>query len=146
MISYSKNKIRVIILFFLIFIGSIGITAQGASYLLVNLTSGNIVLLILNEDFKIENFGKEILIDITGQPTYVSIEDIESLGFLNFPNDTSSMGELNQNECQEWKIYDISGNLIREIYSTKPDFKGLKQNEIYIVKGGNQTFKYFHIK
>lgn len=119
------------------------VAANGsAPYLIINLTSGNMVMMALNDDFRIDNLGEEISLKITGQPSYISLDEIESLGFIYFPANTSSVESLESDSERNWDIYDLSGLHIRHSFSRKPDLSGLKPNNVYLIKSESGTFKY----
>lgn len=115
-------------------------------YMMINLTSDNIILMALNDDFRIDNLKKEIKVYIGGNPTYIMIDEIESLGFLYVNGNVSSIDTFEKETPQVWTIYDINGRLINKSEAVKPDLSGLKRGEIYIIKTDTHTFKYMPYK
>lgn len=143
-----KLKLRLILLSLSFILGVNIYAASNAKipYILINLSSDNIIMLALNEEFKIDNIGKEIKIYITENPTYIALEDIKSLGFLYANSAISSIDSIESETEQPWMIYDSSGRLIKQLIATKPDLTGLKAGEVYIVKTVGKAFKYMPYK
>lgn len=117
-----------------------------SQYLMVNLTSENFIFLNLNDDFKIDNIGKEIKLYLREYPTYIPLDDIKSLGFIYIDGNFSSIESLESQALKNWKIYNKEGKLIKSNEGSKPDLNDLHPGELYIIKSGTETFKYFPLR
>ena len=145
------NQQRFIILFLLtlfIFSGAFFMKANDTlnPYLIINLYDNNSILTELNDEFIIENIGKEIKVLVKEQPVYVSIEELESLGFIYLSEEDTSIDSLESDNPEEWKIYDSTGKLISTTFSNRPDLTNLMPGNIFIIKTKGKSFKYMPYK
>lgn len=135
------------ILFFCLFWGVLNILANPYSgfnnrCVIIGTAHDNTIILPINENLKIENLGEEIKLNISDNPQYIHLDELDYIGYIYFNSEETKVESFEEDVPGRWEIYDSKGALIKETFSEKPDLSGLQPGEIYIVKSARLTFKY----
>lgn len=135
------------ILIFITFLFSLELKAQESqekfySSIIINLVDNNWILVPLNDSFELENLGEEIKFVLMGQVEYLPISEISSLGYVYYNSDSNIIDLFEKDFDKDWLIFNTQGILLFRQRSKKPDLSSLRKGEIFIIKCGDNTFKY----